>query len=205
MRVSYYALAWPFLWLISGPAAGATGEAAQRLVADTTTQVLSVIQREREVLRRQPYRIYDLVDATVLPHFDFPAMSRWVLGKHWRRATPGQQARFVNEFKTLLVRTYATALLHYTDESVVIFPVRVKGETSKVKVRAEVRQSGGGPPIPIDYSMYARQGRWKVYDVTIDGVSLVANYRAFFSAQIQRHGLDGLIQQMVERNAQAGR
>lgn len=205
MRVSYVALAWPLLWLLPGPAVGATGEAAQRLVADTTTQMLTVLHREREALRRHPYRIYDLVDAIVLPHFDFSRMSRWVLGKHWRRATPGQRARFVNEFKTLLVRTYATALLEYSDQSVVIFPVRVKGETSKVKVRAEIRQPRGGLPIPIDYSMYANQGRWKVYDVTIDGVSLVANYRASFSSYIQRHGLDGLLQQLAARNAGAGR
>jgi phospholipid transport system substrate-binding protein len=131
-------------------------------------------------------------------------MSRWVLGKHWREASEGQRVRFVEEFRSLLVRTYATALLEYSNQAVEVLPVRAAPDATDVVVRTEVRQPGA-PPIPIQYSMNLEQGDWKVYDVTIDGISLVASYRSTFNAEASRGGLDRVIALLVERNQGATR
>jgi len=195
------------IWLITGllsltiaiPARAADPEAARQLVEDTTYRLLKVLENERERLKREPGRIYYLVNGILLPHFDFQQIARWVLGKYWRTATAGQRERFTEEFKTLLVRTYATALLEYTGQRVRVLPIPPGGDMERVTVRTEVQQPGGGPPLSIAYGMYARGGTWKVYDVTIDGISLVSNYRTAFSTQIEREGLETLITRLAER------
>jgi phospholipid transport system substrate-binding protein len=195
------------VWLITGlllltvaaPARPADPEAARQLVEDTTYRLLKVLENERERLKREPGRIYYLVNGILLPHFDFRQIARWVLGKYWRTATGGQRERFTEEFRTLMVRTYATALLEYTDQKVRVLPIPPGGDTDRVTVRTEVRQPGGGPPLDISYVMYARDGIWKVYDVVIDGISLVSNYRTAFSTQIEREGLEKLITRLAER------
>lgn len=196
-RVLFMAL---LLLALPQPILAATAKDAEDLVRMTTEQMLAVLRAERDLLKAKPERIYYLVDGIVLPHFDFVRMSRWVLGKHWRSATRSQRTRFVRAFKTLLVRTYATALLAYSDERVQILPVREARQATRATVRTEIRRSGG-PPIPINYNMYLKDGLWKVHDVTIDGISLVTNYRSTFGAQIQRMGLDGLIQRLEAHNA----
>ena len=182
------------------PVLASTAQEAEDLVRVTTEQMLTVLRAERELLQAKPERIYYLVNGIVLPHFDFVRMSRWVLGKHWRSATLSQRTRFVREFRTLLVRTYATALLAYSDERVEILPVREGREATSATVRTEIRPPGGFP-IPINYSMYLKDGLWKVHDVTIDGISLVTNYRSAFGAQIGRMGMDGLIERLEAHNA----
>ena len=173
----------------------------EALVRETSDRMLTVLKEQHDVIKAEPQRLYELVDDIVLPHFDFERMSRWVLGKHWKRATPEQQKRFVNEFRTLLVRTYGTALLDYTDLQIKYLPLRMAEGSKDVTVRTEVMKPGG-QPIPINYSMFRRADGWKVYDVAIDGISLVSNYRTDFSNQINTAGLDALIQKLVERNAQ---
>jgi phospholipid transport system substrate-binding protein len=130
-------------------------------------------------------------------------MSSWVLGKYWRTATPAQRDRFTQEFRTLLVRTYAKSLSEYTDNKITYLPMRGSPQQSEVKVRTEVEQPGGFP-IPIDYDLYRKGDDWKVYDVTIDGVSLVTNYRTTFANQIREDGLDKLIATLADRNQQDG-
>lgn len=173
----------------------------ETLVRETSDRMLTVLKEQHDVIKAEPQRLYELVDDIVLPHFDFERMARWVLGKHWKRATPDQQQRFVDEFRTLLVRTYGTALLDYTDLKINYLPLRMTEGSEDVTVRTEVMKPGG-QPIPINYSMFRRADGWKVYDVTIDGISLVSNYRTDFSNQINTAGLDALIQKLVERNAQ---
>ena len=192
-------LATMMLLSLTQPAVANTAQQAESLVRMTTEEMLTILRAEREILKSDPGRIYYLVDGIVLPHFDFYRMSRWVLGKHWRSASRAQRSRFVEEFKTLLVRTYATALLAYSDERVEILPTRKRGQVTRMTVRTEIRRSGS-LPIPINYSMYLRDGLWKVHDVTIDGISLVANYRSTFGAQIQRGGLEGLIRRLEAHN-----
>jgi phospholipid transport system substrate-binding protein len=175
----------------------------EALVRETSDRMLVVLKEQHAVIKSEPNRLYELVDDIVLPHFDFERMARWVLGKHWRQAAPDQRERFVNEFRTLLVRTYGTALLDYTDLKINFLPLRKSANSEDVTVRTEVIQPGG-QPIPINYSMFHHEDGWKVYDVSIDGISLVSNYRTDFSNQINTAGLDALIQKLVERNAQGG-
>ncbi len=191
-----------FLLLSATQSAGAatTTQDPEDLVRVTTDRMLTALRAEREVLKANPDRIYYLVDGIVLPHFDFDRMSRWALGKYWRAATPGQRRRFVTAFTTLLVRTYATALLAYSDEQVEVLPVRESHQVNRATVRTEIRPLRG-IPIPINYSMYLKNGQWKVHDVTIDGISLVTNYRSTFGVQIRRVGLEGLIQRLEMHKA----
>jgi phospholipid transport system substrate-binding protein len=125
-------------------------------------------------------------------------MSQWVLGVHWRNATPAQRDAFVTQFEDLLVRTYSRALVDYRNQKVAFLPARARS-ADEVTVRASIDQ-GSGPAIPIAYEMYRTDAGWKVYDVAIDGVSLVINYRSSFGQEIRRGGIDGLIQRLAEKN-----
>ncbi|MDY0049917.1 MAG: ABC transporter substrate-binding protein [Halothiobacillaceae bacterium] len=177
--------------------------APDALVNQTTEKVLVALKDNKERLGSDPSFVYKLVDDLVLPHFDFEAMSRLVLGRYWNQASEAQRKSFVAAFRTLLVRTYAGSLNRYTDQQIVLLPLREDGKGEEVTVRSEIRQ-GGGPAIPIDYRMRRSGEQWKVFDVSVDGISLVTNYRSSFSQQIQRSGLDALIAQLETRNKDAG-
>ncbi len=172
----------------------------ETLVRQTSDRMLAVLKEQHDVVAAQPDRLYGLVDDIVLPHFDFERMARWVLGKYWRQASAQEQADFVREFRNLLVRTYGTALLEYTDQKVNFLPVRISEDGKDATVRTEV-QRPGGLPVPINYSMFRREDGWKVYDVAIDGISLVSNYRTTFATEIRANGIGGLIHRLAERNA----
>jgi phospholipid transport system substrate-binding protein len=183
--------------------ASASAKDAEALVRHTTDAVLARLEKERPKLEKHPEGIYDLVEDLVLPHFDFWRMSQWVLGRYWRRADDQQRAAFVDQFRTLLVRTYATALLQYTGQNIQYLPLRASTDASDVTVRTEIAQPSG-QPVRLDYSMHRdRNGDWKVYDITVEGVSLVTNYRSTFSGEIRQHGLDQLIQNLKKRNEEA--
>lgn len=191
------------LWLAAaGPAlAEATPE---ELVRSTADVILAEIRQNREIYARDYDRLYKMADEKVLPHFDFRRMAQWVLGRHWREASPEQRDRFVAAFRDLLVRTYSQALLNYKDEQIVYLPPQRQADGEEVLVRTEVRRSGGQPNIPIHYSFYRnRDGAWKVYDVTIEGVSLVTNYRSVYAGRIRDQGLDVLIAEIEANNRQA--
>jgi phospholipid transport system substrate-binding protein len=130
-------------------------------------------------------------------------MSRLVLGKYWRKATPEQREAFVREFRELLIRTYATALLNYSGQDIVYLPVRVGKDVRKVTVNTQVRATGA-PAIPVDYRLWLSDNGWKVYDVSIDNISLVSNYRSSFASQIRRYKLDGLIAKLQKLNQRGG-
>lgn len=180
-----------------------SSQSPQQLVRDTSTQILSAIQREESTIARQPERLYELVSEVVLPHFDFERMGRWVLGKYWKRATPEQQQAFVHEFQALLVRTYGNALARYAGEEIFYPPLKVGEQERRVTVPMEVRQPNG-MPVRIVYRMYRANSNWKVYDVAVEGVSLVTNYRTTFSSKIQQEGLEQLIRQLAAANKAPG-
>jgi phospholipid transport system substrate-binding protein len=175
---------------------------AQELVQKQTELLLSTFKAQREQITKDPQLLYKLADEVVLPHFDFEKMSSWVIGKHWRSASPEQKARFVQEFRTLLVRTYAVAMYEYTDQQVVYLPSRSDPAAKETTVKAEVRQSGGAPPISVSLDLYLKDGAWKVYDVTIEGTSLVTTYRSSYATEIRQYGLDSLIAKLAARNQQ---
>lgn len=200
-RLQLIVVLWLFALLpIGGAAANAP---AQQLVKDTTSKMLSLIEAEREKIKARPVYIYELVEGVIVPHFDFERMGRLVLAKHWRKANKTQREQFIKEFSFLLVRTYATAMMDYAGQEVVFLPFREGKDKGDVVVRTEIEQKGGFP-IPIDYSLHVKDGAWKVYNVKIDAVSLVLNYRTTFSGEIRKlKGIDGLIAQLQKRNQEA--
>ena len=182
-------------------AAATSSTSAEDLVKSTTDQVLETLANEREAIENSPDRLFEIVDEIVLPHFDFERMSRRVLGKAWKRASPEQQSNFIKEFQTLLVRTYATALKAYSDETIEFLPSREKEGGKETTIRTQIVPSGS-PPIPMNYEMYERDDGWKVFDVAIDGVSLVINYRSTFRSEIRKNGVDGLIARLAKHNSE---
>lgn len=181
----------------------ADGHMAGDVVKNTSTRVLERLQAEKSRLDAEPGRLYELINELVLPHFDFYSMSRYVLGSSWKNATPEQQQQFVDQFRTLLVRTYANALKQYSDNEIVYHPEQASEGSPLVVVRTEVKGAKGvnsSNSIPIHYRMHSVNGAWKVIDVSVDGVSLVSTYRGSFASEIRNSGLDTLISRLAERN-----
>ncbi len=179
-----------------------TPQDAQDLAKTTADKVIARVKVEKAALRANPLRLNALVDELVIPHFDFERMSQWVLGKHWPGASVAQRSKFVVEFRQLLVRTYAKSLLEYSDWEIHYLPVLAGGDGKSVTVKTEV-QRPGGDAIPMSYRMHTKDDGWKVYDVTVDGVSIVSTYRSSFSSEIRKGGLDALIQRLVEKNTKS--
>ncbi len=191
------------LLALGGGAIEAAVKPPQDVIQDTSTRMIDALRQNRAKLDRDPGQIYGLVDQIVLPNFDFELMSRWVLGRAWQQATPDQRRRFTEEFRTLLVRTYAKALLEYSGEDIRLLPQPTVGDGSEVTVKTEVRLKAGRP-IQINYSMHLNNDGWKVYDVKVDGVSLVTNYRSTFASQIRANGMDSVIADLQQRNNSQG-
>jgi phospholipid transport system substrate-binding protein len=183
-------------------AAQAADLAPDVLVKSISEEVVTIIKQDKEIQAGNPRKIADLVETKILPHFDFVRMTRIAMGRNWRLASPEQQKDLTNEFRTLLVRTYSTALTSYRDQLIEFKPLRARPEDTEVTVRSEVRQPGT-QPVSIDYEMEKTPDSWKVYDVTIGGVSLVTTYRETFAAEIREHGIDGLIKSLASKNSQS--
>lgn len=177
---------------------------AAALVEDTTMRMVASIQQNRSQIDADKTALYGLINEILMPHIDFQRMSRWVLGKHWRKTNAEQREIFTEEFRTLIMRTYSTAMLEYSGQKIRVLPVRNQEAATDVTVRTEIRPANG-PMIPISYDLYLNDDNtWKVYDVSIDGISLVANYRSSFSSQIRRSGsVAALIHKLQARNQQA--
>ena len=163
-----------------------------QLAKNTTQEVLAILKADKDIQGGNVSKAYELVEAKVLPHFDFNRMTQLAVGKYWNRASPQQKQSLVKEFRSLLVRTYATSLTEFRNQSVDFKPLNMRADDTQVTVKTEIRQPVG-KPIPIDYEMYKTSFGWKVFDVAIDGVSLVINYRSSFASTIRQSGIDGLI------------
>ena len=187
------------LLLVILPAQAET--APETLIRETSDKVIADIKANRDSYRQDPGKIYRLVDTVVLPHFDFSAMTDLALGNYRKEVSDAQRPTIVNEFRQLLVRTYSSALLEYTDQELTYLPMEGSIEDGKVVVRTEIAQAGGFP-IPIDYSLRRGVDGWKVFDISVDQVSLVTNYRSSFARAIKKDGVDGLIRTLQERNQQ---
>jgi len=170
------------------------------LVHDTTEEILKRIRSNKDAYAADHKKLYAMVDELVLPNFDFRAMSKLVLGQNWRQASEDQRTRFTHEFRDLLVRTYSTALLKYTNEEIIYLPYRGPLTERTAEIRVEVKSTSGARNVPLAYSFFRRApgDPWKVYDVTIDGVSLVTSFKTTYGERIQRDGLDALIAQLAK-------
>src|SRR4051812_7234795 len=170
-----------------------------QLVKNVTLEVVELITKDREIQAGDRAKLVQLIDAKVLPHFNFSAMTALALGHSWNKATPEQKKRLTEEFRTLLVRTYASALAAYSEQKLDFRPLRAKPTDTDVTVQVRVLQAGA-QPVPIDYSMEKTASGWKVYDVMVGGVSLVANYRTEFNNVVRESGIDGLIKNLAAKN-----
>ena len=184
----------------SATMAADNGSPAQDLVMQVTSRIIEVLDSERETLADNPERVYELADRLVLPYFDFERMAIRVLGKRWKTATPEQQERFITAFRTLLVRTYAMVINEYRGQSLTYLdPVPGRKDT-EVVVPVRIALTGS-QTLSVAYAMHESGSDWKVFDVTIDGVSLVTNYRSSFRSEVARHGIDGLIARLEAKNS----
>lgn len=183
--------------------ASAQEVSAEAQVKKTTQEILTLIKEDKAVKSGDRKRLMELVEAKVLPHFDFQRMTRLAVGRHWTNASPEQREALVREFRNLLVRTYTNAFLTYQKEHVLDPTAEVKqGRSDKaddVTVQTVVRNPGE-QPIRVDYDMVKTAQGWKVYDVVVEGVSLVTTYRTTFNDRIQQTGVDGLISLLKEKN-----
>lgn len=186
--------------LLSGQA-GAAETAPDVLVKGTVQDVLTIVRQDKDIQAGNTKKVLDLVETRILPHFDFKRMTMLALGRHWPKATPAQQQALVDEFRALLVRTYAFSLSNYRDQTLDFKPLSMPAGATEVTVKTVVNQPGG-QPVPIDYSLEKGAGGWKVYDVAVDNVSLVTNYRTSFGSEIQAKGIDGLIKTLADKNRQ---
>ncbi len=192
-------------WLI-GMVAGlvlATGVVAQEmapdaLVKDVTEEVLTIVRNDKDIQSGNTKKAIELVEAKVLPHFNFARMTQLAMARDWRQASPAQQKTLVDEFRTLLVRTYSKALTEYKKQTIEYKPFKMQPNDTDVKVRTEIKQAGG-KPIQLDYYLEKQQG-WKVYDIEVGGISLVTNYREFFATEVRNGGIDGLIKSLQSKN-----
>ncbi|SEK99486.1 MlaC/ttg2D family ABC transporter substrate-binding protein [Nitrosovibrio tenuis] len=184
-------------WLLAFPVWSM--ERPDTLVDNTAQEVLTIIRQDKELRAGNHAKLLDLVEGKILPHFDFNRMTQLAMGKNWSKATPEQRQTLVNEFRTLLVRTYSNALSTYSNHTIKVEPL--KGDpASDTLVKTKVIQDGGQQPIPIDYSMEKAGDSWKVYDVTVAGVSLVTNYRSTFDSQVREGGVEKLIKTLSDKN-----
>lgn len=171
------------------------------LIKQVSTDVIDTIKTDKAIQAGDLSKIIALVDAKVMPHVNFQRMTASAVGRHWRAATPEQQKKLQDEFKTLLVRTYAGALTQVKDQTVQLKPLRAAPEDTEVVVRTEVK--GKGEPIQLDYRLEKVNADWKIYDVNVLGVWLVEQYRGQFAQDIGSIGIDGLIAKLAERNKSA--
>jgi phospholipid transport system substrate-binding protein len=181
-------------------AIAAPSMAPDALVRDVTNEVLTIVRQDKAIQGGDTRRVLALVEEKVLPHFDFRRMTMLAVGRDWRNASPEQQQRLTEAFRTLLVRTYSNALTQYRDQTIDFRPFRAAEGETRVQVRTEVRQSGA-QPIGIDYMLERKDDdSWKVFDVIVAGVSLVTNYRSSFAEEVRNGGVDGLIRSIESKN-----
>ena len=169
------------------------------MLKQTSDEVIAVIKQKREQLEQDPSIVYDLVHEYILPHLDEVTIAKLALGKNWREASREQKIEFINEFRNLLIRTYGKSLSEFSDQEINYFPVKLEQGEDKVVVKSEVLQPGG-PSIPVSYRMRIKDDAWKVYDLSIDGVSLVTSYRGTFDQEVRKGGIDGLLKYLKDKN-----
>lgn len=182
-------------------ASAADMKSPDALIREVSIDVIDTVKSDKSIQGGDLQKIIALVDAKVMPHINFRRMTATAAGRYWRQATPEQQQLLQDEFKTLLVRTYAGALTEVKDQSVVLKPLRAGADDTEVVVRTEVR--GRGDPIQLDYRLEKTASGWRIYDVNVLGIWLADQYRNSFAQEIGAHGIDGLIKALAERNKKA--
>jgi len=194
-------IAMLFGLLLSAAAMGASADMPDPdvLIKNTVHEVLDIVKTDKDIRAGDQQKILALVDAKVLPHFDFERMTRLAVGRGWRSATPEQRQQLVEQFRTLLVRTYTSAFTRYQDQAVKVEPLKMQPGDNEVTVKTQIIKPGE-QPIGVDYAMEKTSDGWKAFDLIVEGASLVTTYRGTFNEQIQESGIDGLIKTLTEKN-----
>lgn len=169
------------------------------LITNTVHEVTAIIKQDKDIQAGNQKKITALVDAKVLPHFDFQRMTQLAVGKYWRTATPEQKQALVAQFRDMLVRTYTKVFTVYRDQKIEVKPLRVAPGDTEVTVNTLIIKPGS--QFPVDYEMKKAADGWKVFDISIEGVSMVMSYRGTFASQIEQDGIDGLIKTLSDKNA----
>lgn len=210
LRACRFLLLIPALLIAGLPAARAEAPAPDVLLREAMQTMVTELRARREAIARDPAIVQQLAERILLPHVDFITASRQVLGKHWRRASREQKLAFVREFRTLLLRFYSSALADYLrehdlDPAMFRFaPLRAAPDARQVTVHMDLHPPGDGKPVNVNFLMHHSRKGWRVYDLAIDGVSLISTYRSSFAGQIRQEGLDALIARLAEKNARLG-
>ncbi len=178
-------------------------DAPDTLLKARADQVFAELEKGGDALRKDFRRVYDLAERLIFPLIDFEAMAKLTLGKHWRTASAQQKQDFVNAYKELLVRTYTKSLAEYANVNIVFYPERTKYQDDYATVYSDFIQGGGKPNIPVIYNMRKTGDGWKAFDLTIEGLSMVKNYRTSFEQEISDKGLDALIARLKKENSDA--
>lgn len=181
--------------------AAANDVAPDVMVRKVATDVLGIVKSDKDIQSGDAKKVIALVEEKVLPHFDFVHMTALAMGRNWRKASPEQKKQLTDEFRTLLVRTYSTALTKYRDQTIEYKPLRAQPGDTDVTVRSSIQQPGA-EAVTIDYSMEKTPAGWKIYDVTVAGISLVTTYRDAFAQEVRNVGVDGLIKKLADKNQQ---
>jgi phospholipid transport system substrate-binding protein len=187
--------------MLIAPLAAAQELAPDALVKQVTADVIAAIRQDKAVQAGDSRRIAALVETRILPHFDTRRATQLAMGVNWRHASAEQQEELTREFTTLLVRTYSGALAAYRDQAIVFRPLRAAPADTEVTVYSQVRQSGA-EPIAIEYDLAKAGAQWKVFDIRVSGISLVATYRSSFNEEVRTRGIDGLIESLASKNRQ---
>ncbi len=194
----FAALLLGFTFFAGVSARAADIAAPDALARSVTDEVLRIIRADKELQAGNQRKVVDLIENKVAPHFEFASMTRLAMGRNWSQANAEQKKALIQEFRMLLMRTYATAFTQYRDQTVEYRPLKLAPDETDVVVKSLIKTSG--QPVSVDYRMEKTDRGWKVYDVKIEGISLVENYRNTFNSEVQRHGIDGLIKSLADRN-----
>ena len=170
------------------------------LIKAVTNEVLDIVRKDKDIQSGNTRKAIDLVEAKVLPHFNFTRMTQLAMARDWRQANVAQQKILTDEFRLLLVRTYSKALTEYKNQTIDFRPFTLKAGETDVRVRTEIKQSGAGKNIDLDYFLEKSGAAWKVYDIEVGGISLVTNYREFFASEVRNSGIDGLVKTLQAKN-----
>jgi phospholipid transport system substrate-binding protein len=174
--------------------------APDELVRKSTSEVLAMLKADKDLAAGDPAKVDKLANEKILPYFNFQRMTQLAVGRPWREATDQQRSALIEEFRKLLVRTYSSSLSQFRNQTIEVRPLKIAAADTEVVVKTVISQPGASA-IPIDYSMEKVKDGWKVFDVLIDGVSLVTNYRSSFATEIKNNGIDGLVKSLSDRNA----
>jgi phospholipid transport system substrate-binding protein len=186
---------------LAAPFSLAQDVAPDVLLKAVTLEVIAIVRQDKDIQAGNPAKVAELVETRILPFFDFTRMTQTAMARNWRLATPEQQQALTTEFKTLLVRTYSTALSSYRDQVIEFKRPRAAPGDTEVTVKSVIKQPGT-EPLTMDYDMEKIAAGWKVYDIKIDGVSLITTYRETFAGKVREGGVDGLIKSLSDKNRQ---